>query len=429
MNPLKLIVALVAILFSSCRCDKEELVFSCPQPEPCYLEYGKDNKESNIIRGDSLRSYKEQVCSFGITACNEESKEIKCENIKYVREEICDNIDNDCNGVIDDGAHLRVAGRTWNNPCYETELGVCRFSEAVCSAGEWFCIPPSDLFGQEICDGKDNDCDGEVDEDIEETYVYDGSPETINVGECRAGVRYCEDGREITFGMVLPITEICGNEDDDDCDGLTDEREEEFMPFDFALLIDVSGSMTAYLTSVQMALCGWAVQDRFIESRFAIVAIGAREDPFGLSIITDFTDATEACFLLSNYLGSFGYGSYNEYQLDAIYLSMIEDQYLQLSWSPERERRVVMFTDELPQLLQIPDSNGIPQPPVGDKVAQIKQECLLTSTSISIFSIFAAPWQPTWFDIISHCNGYLEFMEYNPFVMIEKLNYWFGEEC
>ena len=43
MNPLKLIVALVAILFSSCRCDKEELVFSCPQPEPCYLEYGKDN--------------------------------------------------------------------------------------------------------------------------------------------------------------------------------------------------------------------------------------------------------------------------------------------------------------------------------------------------------------------------------------------------
>lgn len=429
MSPLKLTVAVIAILFSSCRCEREELVFTCPQPEPCFLLSGEENRESNIITGGSLAYYEDQVCAFGTTACDEESKEIKCENIDYAREEVCDNIDNDCNGVVDDGEHLRVAGWTWNNPCFETEVGVCKYSEAVCMFGEWACIPPADLYGQEVCDRRDNDCDGEVDEDIEEVYVYDGDQSTLNVGECRAGIKYCEDGREILFGMVLPVTEICGNGDDDDCDGLTDEREEEFRPIDFALLIDVSGSMTAYLTSVQMALCGWAIQERFVESRFAIVAFGTTEDPFGISLVSDFVDASQACSNLSNFLASFGYGTFNEFQLDAMYLSMVQNEFLQLSWSPERERRIVMFSDELPQLLQLVDEDGIPQPTLEERIVQVKQECIDTDTSISIFSVFSAPWQPMWFDIISHCHGYLEFMEYNPFIMIEKLNYWFGEEC
>jgi predicted outer membrane lipoprotein len=85
------------------------------------------------------------------------------------------------------------------------------------SAAGGFCCKPT----PEICDGKDNDCNGKTD-DIEPTACYDGPPGTEGHGECKAGVRTCVNGITVCAGQVVPQIEQC-NGRDDDCNGKTDE--------------------------------------------------------------------------------------------------------------------------------------------------------------------------------------------------------------
>ncbi|HEX6245998.1 MAG TPA: putative metal-binding motif-containing protein, partial [Polyangiales bacterium] len=72
--------------------------------------------------------------------------------------EQCDNLDNDCNGVIDDG----IPGQ----PCAVAgALGVCAQGMLGCTQGAFVCHAPKPGQQQELCnDGRDNDCDGMSDD-------------------------------------------------------------------------------------------------------------------------------------------------------------------------------------------------------------------------------------------------------------------------
>jgi hypothetical protein len=134
--------------------------------------------------------------------------------------EVCNGRDDDCDGTPDDG----LAGDV---PCYDgpaptAGVGSCRAGSERCAAGvAQGCkgqVLPAAI---DVCDGTDDDCDGAVDESP--APCYDGAPQTRGVGICHGGVRACTDGVEgPCIGQQRPTDEVC-NGLDDDCDGPVDE--------------------------------------------------------------------------------------------------------------------------------------------------------------------------------------------------------------
>jgi hypothetical protein len=128
----------------------------------------------------------------------------------------CDGVDNDCNGVIDDGC----ACRDGESQVCGMDVGACRSGTQRCQGGRLGPCDGTDP-SPERCDGVDNDCDGDTDEGCE---CLDGAREACgsDVGACRAGARTCVDGRFGVCDGIGPAEETC-NGTDDDCDGQVDD--------------------------------------------------------------------------------------------------------------------------------------------------------------------------------------------------------------
>jgi formylglycine-generating enzyme required for sulfatase activity len=134
--------------------------------------------------------------------------------------ETCNGKDDDCDGVVDND--LSDTGAF----CTSDGKGACSQGHIVCEGGVLLCraIPA----GVEGCgDGRDDNCDGRVDEGcacVGSAPCYSGAPGTAGRGACTAGVLSCKDGRvDSCVGEVVPKKETCGNGIDDDCNGMTDE--------------------------------------------------------------------------------------------------------------------------------------------------------------------------------------------------------------
>ncbi|MFT3772446.1 MAG: MopE-related protein [Minicystis sp.] len=150
------------------------------------------------------------ACGKGATACV--GGAIVCAQTTFPAAETCDGIDNDCDGHVDEG-----------NPgggvaCNTGKLGVCAAGVSACTGGAMHCVQITQP-SAELCDGLDNDCDGQVD---------DGNPgggfacNTGNLGACAAGTTLCAGGAVTCHQSAQPSAEVCDGVDNN-CDGSVDE--------------------------------------------------------------------------------------------------------------------------------------------------------------------------------------------------------------
>ena len=104
----------------------------------------------------------------------------------------------------------------------------CGIGTEVCVNNAWAnCDAPR--VGREICDGNDNDCNGQTDETCEcivglTESCYEGAAGTETQGKCKGGSHTCTAGRwGICVGQVVPDNSETCDGVDNNCDGATDE--------------------------------------------------------------------------------------------------------------------------------------------------------------------------------------------------------------
>jgi hypothetical protein len=148
--------------------------------------------------------------------------------------EICDGLDNDCDSNIDEDVtstfYMDSDGDGYGDP---------NASQDACEAGAGYVANSLDCDdtngaiypeAPEVCDGIDNNCDGNTDEGVTSIYHADSDGDTYGdplttVEACEAPSGYvtddtdCDDSRASAFPGNM---EVC-DEVDNDCNGLTDD--------------------------------------------------------------------------------------------------------------------------------------------------------------------------------------------------------------
>jgi len=181
------------------------------QPERCD---GLDNDcDGDTDEGCACLDGAERTCMVGLCdggeRCMDGAWSGCVATVAPLPEEVCDGQDSDCDGEIDEGCACQLDA--WQD-CL---VGGCAGMQP-CVAGQWGACGPVAPPSEEVCNGEDDDCDGEVDEAL--TRVC-GTAE----GVCEEGEQTCLDGAwGECQGDVPPALEVCDGRDVD-CNGAIDD--------------------------------------------------------------------------------------------------------------------------------------------------------------------------------------------------------------
>lgn len=224
------------LLARSCRSDSECAVQEVCLAASCVKVECEEGQSRTCYEGPA-GTMNVGICRGGQQSCRGR-RWSACEGQILPVQEVCNQLDDDCNGKVDDDSSCQAScqeGQT--RPCYTgptgtQDVGICRRGSETCSGGKWSgaCVGETLPAAKEICDDKqDNNCNGQVDEGCgpcqqgDTRSCYTGPPNTRNIGICRDGVQSCQNGQwGLCQGEVKPTTETCDNQDND-CNGQIDD--------------------------------------------------------------------------------------------------------------------------------------------------------------------------------------------------------------
>jgi hypothetical protein len=116
--------------------------------------------------------------------------------------EACNGRDDDCDGTIDEDQPVATCG-----------VGACERQMSTCVGGQFVsCVPGAPT--AEVCNGLDDDCNGATDENL--------LPQLCGVGECAAMQPTCANGQPMACMPPMGTAEVCDGKDNN-CDGTVDE--------------------------------------------------------------------------------------------------------------------------------------------------------------------------------------------------------------
>jgi hypothetical protein len=153
------------------------------------------------------------ACSDGLSTC-ENGGWSDCVGEVVPSTEVCDATDNDCDGQVDEPEDM-----PWLGQACPASLGVCN-GIWECNAGVKECHGSGTAVGR--CNGEDDNCNGVIDE-LEELLQDPEYHEPCGdaTGLCEAGAKECVNGAWVCVGAVGPGDEVCDGSDND-CDGEID---------------------------------------------------------------------------------------------------------------------------------------------------------------------------------------------------------------
>ncbi|MFO0746273.1 MAG: HYR domain-containing protein [Myxococcota bacterium] len=208
---------------ASWTCDAYLGCQAVPNPEPGVERCGNaadddcdgQTDEGFPTIGQACDGQDADLCKRGTFVCDEAGTGTTCQETGPGATETCNGQDDDCDGQTDEG----YAGL--GQPCDGNDSDACLNGTNICAPnGQGIVCLELGAPKVETCNAQDDDCDGQTDEGFGL-----GGPCTVGIGECtRTGLLVCSEAGATQCSVVPgPIAnEICDGKDND-CDGQTDD--------------------------------------------------------------------------------------------------------------------------------------------------------------------------------------------------------------
>jgi hypothetical protein len=161
------------------------------------------------------------LCADGIKVCAADGSGTTCSDSPGGFVELCNELDDDCRNGPDDTFPDKYKA------CDGGDADLCKDGVLICGVDGLGLVCSDDGVSKiEVCNELDDDCDGAADEDFPQKGSSCDSP--VDTDSCKTGVWVCQANAIACTDDAASTNESC-NGLDDDCDGQTDATDSDLV--------------------------------------------------------------------------------------------------------------------------------------------------------------------------------------------------------